>query len=53
MCPKRKKFSLILACCEAAFEGAAVMADPPRSAPCVRSRPDAAEGFAAKISFRF
>ena len=25
--------------CESAFEGAAVMADPPRSARCIRSRP--------------
>ncbi len=36
-----------------AFEGTAVMADPPRSASCVKRRPGALEGFTARISFGF
>jgi hypothetical protein len=36
-----------------AFEGAAVMADTPRSALCVRSRPDALGALAAKSLFSF
>ncbi len=38
------------ACWRSAFEGAAAMEEPPRPAPCVRSRPNALEGFTATIT---
>jgi hypothetical protein len=40
------------ACCASAFEGAAVIADPPRSAPHVRAHLDGAKGFTARDFFQ-